>query len=64
MEIFFALIGGLTAYFNYRRRKADGSLAREIEERKAAEASFVQEPLGPNATRRQKIAHWLGFYEI
>ena len=63
MELILALVGGLTAYFNYRNRKADGSLEREREVEKARLATYVQKPLPENATRLQKIAHWLGFEE-
>lgn len=63
MEIIFALIGGLTAYFNYRNAKADGSLARENEARQArkiAAQNYVPKPLPPNATWLDRAAHWLG----
>lgn len=63
MELILALVGGLTAYFNYRNRKVDGSLEREREAEQARQANFVQNPLPENATRLQKIAHWLGFEE-
>lgn len=63
MELIFILVGGLTAYFKYRNRKADGCLAQEREAEKARQATSAQKPLPENATRFQKIAHWLGFEE-
>lgn len=60
MELIFILIGGLTAYFKYRNAKADGSLARERKAEKAQLPAFDQKPLPENASRLQKIAHWLG----
>ncbi|MFM1783851.1 MAG: hypothetical protein RLZZ579_128 [Actinomycetota bacterium] len=61
MEILFALIGGLTAYLNYRRAKAEGTLEPKPE--KARKDPYVQMPLSPNAGRLEKIAHWLGLEE-
>lgn len=63
MELIFILVGGLTAYFKYRNSKADGYLAQERESEKAKEADFDQKPIPTDATRLQKIAHWLRFYE-
>lgn len=56
MEI-FTIIGLLTAYFRYRNAKADGTLAQEVA---VEQKPYVQKALPDNATRLQKIAHWLG----
>ena len=58
MEILFALIGGLTAYFNYQRKKVEGTLEPKPE--KVAKQPYVQKPLRPGAGRMERIAHWLG----
>ena len=57
MEI-FAIIGLLTAYFRYRNAKADGTLVKEQALEQAE--PYVQKPLPANATRLQRLAHWLG----
>lgn len=57
MEI-FAIVGLLTAYFNYRNAKAEGRLKPKPEI--AAKEPIVQKPLRPDAGRLEKIAHWLG----
>ena len=62
MELLFALIGGLTAYFNYRRDKAEGKLMPKPEV--AEKEPYVQKPLRPDAGRLEKIAHWLGLEEV
>ena len=62
MELLFALIGGLTAYFNYRRDKAEGKLDPKLEP--PPMEPIVQKPLRPNAGRLERIAHWLGLEEV
>lgn len=61
MELVFALIGGLTAYFNYRRDKAEGKSDPKPES--PPMEPYVQKPLRPNAGRLERIAHWLGLEE-
>ena len=46
----------------YRRAKANGTLPGPAPEIEATEP-YVQQPLGPNATRKEKILHWLGLEE-
>lgn len=60
MEI-FAIVGLLTAYFKYRHAKANGTLTKK-EEKPVAEP-YVSKPLGPDATRLQRLAYWLGLEE-
>ena len=46
----------------YRRAKVNGTLpepAPKAEER----GPYIQQPLGPTATRKEKILHWLGIEE-
>ncbi len=47
----------------YRRAKANGTLPAPAPKAEARE-TYVQLPLGPNATRKEKILHWLGIEEI
>jgi hypothetical protein len=58
MEILFALIGGLTAYFNYRRKKAEGTL--EPKPQKVTKQPYVQKPLRPDSGKLERLAHWSG----
>lgn len=60
MELLFALIGGLTSYFNYRHDMANGNLPKTRLIDNSSLEEYVPKPLGPNATRLEKIAHWLG----
>lgn len=62
LSLLFALIGGLTAYFNYKNSKVDGTLPKP-ESFRSDSLAFEQPPLGPNPTRRERLAHWLGLYE-
>lgn len=57
MEI-FALVGLLTAYFNYRNAKAAGSI--EPKPQITPVEPCVQKPLRPAAGPRARIADWLG----
>ncbi len=61
MEILFLLVGGLTAYFNYRSAKADGLLRPKAEQQ--PKEPYVQKPLEPGAGRLRRVAHWLGLDE-
>ncbi len=47
----------------YRRAKAKGALPEPAPKAEDREP-YVQRPLGPNATRKEKILHWLGIEEI
>ncbi len=47
----------------YRRAKANGTLPEPTPKAEDREP-YVQLPLGPNATRKEKILHWLGIEEI
>ncbi len=47
----------------YRRAKANGTLP-EPTARAEERVPYVQLPLGPNATRKEKILNWLGIEEI
>jgi len=52
----------LLGYLVYRRAKANGALP-EKEPKAELKEAYVPKPLPPNATRLQKIAHWLGLEE-
>ena len=43
----------------YRRAKANGTLPATMPKAEEREP-YIQQPLGPNATRKEKILHWLG----
>ena len=47
----------------YRRAKANGTLPSQASEIEATEP-YVPQPLGPNATRKERILHWLGIEEM
>ena len=47
----------------YRRAKANGTLPEPAPKAQEREPYF-QQPLGPNASRKEKILHWLGIEEI
>lgn len=47
----------------YRRAKAIGTLPEPAPKAEDREP-YVQLPLGPNATRKEKILDWLGIEEI
>lgn len=47
----------------YRRAKANGTLP-EPKPKAEEKDPYVQLPLGPDATRKEKILHWLGIEEI
>ena len=49
----------LMGYLAYRRAKADGTLPDPITENKEPDP-YVSMPLRPDATRIERIAHWLG----
>jgi hypothetical protein len=64
MEMLVILLGEiLMGVLAYRRAKANGTLPGPAPEIEATEP-HVQQPLGPNATRKEKILHWLGIEEI
>ena len=46
----------------YRRAKANGTLPEPTSKAEEREP-YIAKPLPPNATRLQKIAHWLGLEE-
>jgi hypothetical protein len=46
----------------YRRTKAKGALP-EPDPMAEEKEPYVQQPLGPNATRKEKILYWLGLEE-
>lgn len=52
----------LLGYLVYRKAKANGTLP-EKEPKAELKDTYVPKPLPPNATRIQKIAHWLGLEE-
>jgi hypothetical protein len=52
----------LLGYLVYRKAKANGTLPEPKPKAQEREA-YVPKPLPPNATRLQKIAHWLGLEE-
>ncbi len=64
MDILFLLVGALTTYFNYRNSKAQGNLVEKVESAKDDFDFQVQNPLPENATRLERLAHWLGIEEI
>ena len=47
----------------YRRAKANGTLSEPAPSPEEREP-FVQRPLGPNATRTEKLLYWLGIEEV
>jgi hypothetical protein len=49
----------LLGYLVYRKAKANGTLPEPKPKAQEREL-YVAKPLPPNATRLQKIAHWLG----
>ncbi len=62
MEMLLILLGEiLIGVLAYRTAKKNGTLpeAKPKEER----VTYVQRPLDPDATRLEKIAHWLGLEE-
>ena len=63
MVLIFILIGVLTAYFNHRNSKSDGTIEPEIKSQVAEVQNYVPKPLSRDATRLQRIAHWLGLEE-
>jgi hypothetical protein len=52
----------LIGYLAYRRAKANGTLTKPAA-KSAERNTYVSQPLPPDATRLQKIAHWLGLEE-
>jgi hypothetical protein len=52
----------LLGYLLYRRAKANGTLP-DREPKAETREPHVSKPLPPDATRLQKIAHWLGLEE-
>lgn len=52
----------LLGYLVYRKAKANGTLP-EPKQKAQEREDYVPKPLPPNATRLQKIAHWLGLEE-
>jgi hypothetical protein len=52
----------LLGYIVYRRAKTNGTLP-EREPKAELKERYVPKPLPPNATRIQKVAHWLGLEE-
>jgi hypothetical protein len=52
----------LLGYLLYRRAKANGTLP-DRETKAETREPYVSKPLPPDATRLQKIAHWLGLEE-
>jgi len=52
----------LLGYLVYRKAKASGTLPEAKPEAPEREV-YVSKPLPPNATRLQRIAHWLGLEE-
>jgi hypothetical protein len=52
----------LIAYLAYRRAKADGTLAEAAPKVEPPEP-YVPKVLGPDATRLERIANWLGLEE-
>jgi len=64
MEMLLILLGEiLMGVLAYRRAKANGTLPERAPKGEEKEP-YVQQPLGPNATRKEKILHWLGIEEI
>ena len=64
MKVLLILLGEiLMGVLAYRRAKANGTLPEPAPKAEAREP-YVQLPLGPNATRKEKILHWLGIEEI
>lgn len=64
MDILFLLVGALTAYFNYRTSKLYGNVDEKVETEKAVSDIPNQKPIPDNATRLERIAHWLGLEDI
>ena len=59
----FVVLGELLmGFLAYRRAKADGTLPEPVVRPQDREP-YVPKPLPPNATRLEKIAHWLGLEE-
>jgi hypothetical protein len=52
----------ILGYLVYRKAKANGTLPEPRPKAQEREP-HVSKPLPPNATRLQKIAHWLGLEE-
>jgi hypothetical protein len=52
----------LIGYLAYRRAKANGTLP-EPEPRDKPREPYVTRELGPDATRLERIANWLGLEE-
>jgi hypothetical protein len=52
----------LLGYLVYRKAKANGTLP-EPKPKAEERVTYIPKPLPPNATRLQKIAHWLGLEE-
>lgn len=52
----------LMAVLAYRRAKANGMLPEPAPKTEDREP-YRQEPLAPNATRKQRILYWLGIEE-
>ncbi len=64
MDMLLILLGEiLMGVLAYRRAKANGTLP-EPKPKEEAREPYVQLPLGPNATRKEKILHWLGIEEV
>ncbi len=64
MDIVFLLVGALTAYFNYRNSKVQGNLVEKVESAKDESDFQFQKPIPENATRLERIAHWLGLEDM
>jgi hypothetical protein len=62
-EMFLIILGEiLLGYLVYRRAKANGTLPEKKPQPQEKEP-YVPKPLPPNATRLEKIVHWLGLEE-
>lgn len=62
-RMFLIVLGEiLMGVLAYRRAKADGTLPDPVV-KSQDRAPYEPKPLPPNATRLEKIAHWLGLEE-